>query len=155
MYTYIIFIMHVNYVDIYIYVQTKGTGTSLASHHFRSASAGPIVIRIHPIRIHPLPLACSPWTFRSPSGYIHRSSILAHDLAASFGHRQYFSPGFSSSKVLLLRHRLHLQVSVSFTINSSFETMGEVLHIVSTFSPICGWTVHIFAEQKGPGHLSY
>ena len=25
----------------------------------------------------------------------------------------------------------------------------------ASFSPICGWTVHIFAEQKGPGHLSY
>ena len=67
------------------------------------------------------------------SGYIPQSSTLVHDLAASFGHRQYFSPGFSSSKVLLLRHRLHLQVSVSFTINSTVETMGEVLHIVSSF----------------------
>ena len=33
---------------------------------------------------------------------------------------------------ILHRHHLHLQVSASFMINS-FETMGEILHIASSF----------------------
>ena len=56
----------------------------------------------------------------------------------------YFLLFLYSSQVLLLRHRLDLQFSGSFTINSSFETMGEVLHIVSNLLfPICRWNVHV------------
>ena len=56
----------------------------------------------------------------------------------------YFLLFLYSSQVLLLRHRLDLQFSGSFTINSSFETMGEVLHIISNLLfPICRWNVHV------------
>ena len=116
-----------------------GAGTSLASHHFRSPSAGRSLIRIRPVRIHPLPFACSPWMFRSPvqahvSCQLHFSAGSALHWSTTLRQAMvtlYLSLGLSASKVLLLWHRLQLQVSVTFTINSNFETMGEVLHIVS------------------------
>jgi hypothetical protein len=39
---------------------------------------------------------------------------------------------------------IHVQFSRSFTINSTFETMGEVLHIVFNFAlPFFSWNVHV------------
>ena len=39
---------------------------------------------------------------------------------------------------------IHVQIYRSFTINSTFETMGEVLHIVFNFSlPFFSWNVHV------------
>ena len=186
-------------------------GTSLASHHFRSPSAGRSFIRIRPVRIHPLPFACSPWTFRSPvqahvSFQLHFSAGSALHWSTTLRQAMvtlYFSLGFSSRKVLLLWHfsiykflylalslqfrdyggslahrlqarfllyaagmyisrfaeegsrtfflltslqirvrqrsttsqrRFRSQFSRYFTVNSTFETLGEALHIVSNLA---------------------
>ena len=87
-------------------------------------------------------MACSPWTFRSPaqvhvslqlhvsrdsmsrSIYIHRSSTLVHDLPRQDLGILYFSPGFSSSKVLLVRHRPFTSVSLR-----SFGPLHHVPHV--------------------------
>ena len=177
MYTYIIFIMHVNYVDIYIYVQTKGTGTSLASHHFRSASAGPSFIRIHPIRIHPLPLACSPWTFRSPvqvhvsfqlhfSGDSMSRSIRIHPSKLYTGPRPrgklWSSTVFFSG--FLFQQSSTTSTSSPFTSFCIFHYQlhcrdygGSLAHCLQLHFQLyaAGMYISRFAEQKGPGHLSY
>ena len=92
-----------------------------------------------------------------PATFLCRlSSTLVHDLAASYGHLVFFF-GFLFQQSSTALAFLHLQVSVSCTINSSFETMGEVLHIVSelVFSYMQLERTFLVLLKRGPGHFSY
>ena len=92
-----------------------------------------------------------------PATFLCRlSSTLVHDLAASYGHLVLFF-GFLFQQSSTALTFLHLQVSVSCTINSSFETMGVVLHIVSklVFSYMQLERTFLVLLKRGPGHFSY
>ena len=159
----------------YIYITNKGTGTSLASHHFRSPSARPqfykdtsnkdssssfgmlaMDVSISSTSTCLLPATflwqlyvqkyqdtseALHWSMTSRQALVIDSIFLRASLPAKF----YYFDTVSIYKFLYL--------SLSTPLSRLWGKSCTLSP--ASFSPICGWTVHIFAEQKGPGHLSY